>query len=743
MVKRVSGSGSLTLIVYLVVDVLLIVTNPPQYVTNKVDFLGEPIGDLSDDIRLYLTEETTRGSIKSNITWETSEDICSFSWGWSTEVGVFSDIFYQSEHHLCSNTLSIDYYSLEGINTLSPYGVGTTCPSIDDLRNGSDSHIYIVNEDNDDNYMVVEIEDVGYRRITAFCYLEDVEFSTDVDGLETWVDNRETLDFYQLRHTYYFTTNLDFLGLPEGSTSLDVEVLFQTSKIIGVYEIADISMTCEQPNNTFPFEVECKCRFKFYPDRLEFININSDVRSEILQELDALVSDNTIIPDNLSKVGMEEGLRRQLGEDGELEAFDISCTAAYPYPSSTCIGTYELKIENDIHNRGIIILAMVGFVVVLYLMLSTFRIGMLNDRSSRGYLGPGGSCQYFFEEEEDDLNQPNPNPSIRLVRVYPDGGISETRFTSRFGGGEYCPMEEPGSSVPKEESAPHMKITPEMDKTSSCLGIVVRTGCGVIPVKLFKYMFPTCFIVMEDVDGSIVNLDMEEVHRIMDKGCGRALEDESSGGDHLGWARGFSIVDAGGCLLTLWTVHYLASNSGWGSFYWVAALVAISRWLEESDIVSFIGLFSNASVSVLPKNRHSVAPPLPITLAVMEVLYDLEIPGMGAIGLIFTIMWSLFIVLSCGYLIFVLGYEPIYDGGGLVSSKVSLKTAISVCTTMGTPLALAGDWVRKSRGGDIWGRLAFPLCLAMPSNHSGTRIGRVSHRSELYPTSLERGVVCG
>lgn len=66
---------------------------------------------------------------------------------------------------------------------------------------------------------------------------------------------------------------------------------------------------------------------------------------------------------------------------------------------------------------------------------------------------------------------------------------------------------------------------------------------------------PICFIVRENVDGSIKNLDVEEAHRLLD---------ESFGGDHLGWERDFSLVDALGCLLTLWTAYFVAPNSGWG-----------------------------------------------------------------------------------------------------------------------------------------------------------------------------------
>eukprot|EP00903_Cladosiphon_okamuranus_P009494 g9046.t1 len=253
---------------------------------------------------------------------------------------------------------------------------------------------------------------------------------------------------------------------------------------------------------------------------------------------------------------------------------------------------------------------------------------------------------------------------------------------------------------------------------------------------------PICFIARENSDGSVRNLDVEEAHRVLDGAGGRALLDESFGGDHLAWARGFSVLDAFGCVMTLWTVHFVAANSGWGSFYWVAALIAVARWCEESDVMSLAGVLF-FGVPTTPKNRRSASPPLPFTLAVMEVPYDLSIPKVETIGLVVTVMWTLLIVGSCGYFIFPLGYEPVNYGGGLFSSKVSLSTALSVGEALSCPFALAGDWMRGSRGGDVRGRLAISSCVGNASADSdSTRVRRVKSTSQLSPT-LQTGVLCG
>lgn len=123
---RLVGSGCLILLTYLAVNTLVIVTNPAKFVTQTTDFLGEPVGDLSDEVRLYLAEEAGSGSLKTNVTWETDNQICFFSWNWNTPDGGLG-YFFNQDNNLCVHLYSVDYYSLEGINTLSPVGMEVPC----------------------------------------------------------------------------------------------------------------------------------------------------------------------------------------------------------------------------------------------------------------------------------------------------------------------------------------------------------------------------------------------------------------------------------------------------------------------------------------------------------------------------------------------------------------------------------------------------------------------------------------
>lgn len=698
---RFVGSGALALLAYLAVNTLVLVTNPAKFVTQTTDFLGEPVGDLSDEVRLYLAEEASSGSVETNVTWETDATICRFSWSWNTPGGALGSFFSQ-DNNLCNHLHSVDYYSIEGINTLSPIGMEEECFE-----------------------------------------------SVDMDGFRTYKFCDEiTGEPYLIRHTFEFDLEniTETLGLPESSRSSDIEVLFTSTRQSGIYLTVDSFFVCDEPVGV---SVSCELWSDFWGEVAVVVrNATVSVRSAILAELVDLVN-NDRLPDSLSTVGMEAGICDAVGASEELIRCSISCIASYPYPSSVCMGSYELNLVKEIRHTTLIISTMLAAVVVVCLALSMLRLGMrtAHGRSRRGYLGPGGSCHHFFEEEGeggDRLSLANVAPSMRSVKVRTQGQSTSTSFLP-FSGLAFPrnkSREEPAgmgvivcegvNNLPREvlqrTSTPVAVDCPRRTRSSGS-----GDGRGTLPI---------CFIVRENVDGSVTNLDVEETHRLLDKAGGRALLDESYGGDHLGWARGFSLADAAGCLLSLWTVHLVAANSGWGSFYWVAALVALARWMEESDVISLMRALTNG-VRVTPKHRHSAAPPLPITLAVMEVLYDLQIPHVEVLGLIVTIVWSLLIVSSCGYFVFVLGYEPVYYGGGVYSTKVSLATALSVGTALHAPLVLAGEWVRGSRCGDLGGRLAVSFCLGNPRMSDDTRVGHVNHISELHPTSLETSILCG
>lgn len=699
--QRFLKSGPLTLLAYLAVNVLVIMVNPAKFITQTTDFLGQPVGDLSDDFRLHLSNKKH----ESNVEWELDSEVCGFTWYWNTLNGTSGHYFNQSSN-LCVRNSSVDWYTIEGVDSLSPVGVEGNCDEL--VSHQTAFHGY--------TFTTVRYCELG---LTAHYF-----------GM-----SRETAD----------------LGLHEGASATDVELLFSTGSHHGVYEWSEPSIKCDEPVEDW---VDCTLLFSFWDERApnsEVRNSTFEVRSSILSELKGLAGRDWL-PHELSQAGLEVGICDAIAKTEELDACSIKCDVSYPYPSSVCIGTYESVLVKEVTHRTAIVSFMTAITVACWLSLWTLRLGMrtAHGRSQRGYLGVGGSSQHFFEEEGDRgdrISLPNPMPPIQVAKVSTHGTTLFPFAQSTF---PTCRWED--------------------GETTTCLGIVVCPGVQKIPREIFYRRtgapiglgdrkralgdqsrpgsvlsggtLPICFVVRENPDGSLTNLDVEEVHRLLDESGGRALLDESFGGEHLAWARGFSVVDAMGCLLTMWTVHFVAANSGWGSFYWVAALVALAKWLEEADVQNLVGLLVGG-VQVTPKIRNWSAPPLPITLALMEVLYDLSVPGVEVFGLIVTATWTVIVVVSCGYYIFVLGYEPVYAGGGLYSKKVSLKTALAVGEALKCPFALAGDWVRGSRCGDIGTRLAVSFCLASPERpDEGTRVSHVNFRSELR-TTFETGFLCG
>lgn len=712
--QRLLGSGPVLLVAYFIANSLVIFTNPAKYVTKELEYVGPPVGDRSEEVRLVLANAS---GISSDVTWDLGNDACGFTWYWRIVEGAGGLFVNLQNYSLCERNWSIDYYALEGVDILSP-NQGETCNDYEDLGHddcdGCDSLIYKSCED-------------------------------DV-----------------LRHFFWFDLD-DYsseLGLPEGSEPRDIELLFSYTNLLGVYGIADSYFICDEPIGT---SVSCSLQFVFRPEE-RAIDVESrtstvDVRSAIFEEIANLARDPNLMPHHLTGVGMAEEICDAIAPSKNRVSCSISCNASYPYPSSTCTGKYVLKLVRDVRHWLATVLIMLAATVLCWVSMSTLRLGVRtsNGRTARGYLGSGGSCRYFFEEgnerQGDRLSLDNRLPPIVAVRV--------SRYTisvTNFGSSGSGLSEDRGGQAPAGLGNVLSGDVGKDDEAPACLGIVLCGDVREIAKEVVSSTtgrsvgsgwhkgsgaLPICFIVRENSDGSVKNLDVEEAHRVLDGAGGRALLDESFGGDHLAWARNFSVTDAFGCVMTLWTVHFVAANSGWGSFYWVAALIAVGRWCEESDVTSLAGVLF-FGVRTMPKNRHSAAPPLPFTLAVMEVLYDLSIPKVEFIGLVVTVIWTLLIVGSCGYFIFLLGYEPVYYGGGLFSSKVPLSTALSVGGALNCPFALAGDWVRGSRGGDMRGRLAVSFCVGVARADSdlATRVGRVHSISDLSVT-LQTGTLCG
>lgn len=96
-----------------------------------------------------------------------------------------------SQHDdLCVRSSSVDYYSLEGVDTMSPQGMDGECDT------GTSLDVFST-----------------YR----FC---------DANGQYTG-------------HFFHIPVNLTELGLPEGASAADVELLFSTGSLSGIYELSD------------------------------------------------------------------------------------------------------------------------------------------------------------------------------------------------------------------------------------------------------------------------------------------------------------------------------------------------------------------------------------------------------------------------------------------------------------------------------------------------------------------------
>lgn len=96
----------------------MILSNPPKYVTRITDYVGAPIGDLSDSVRMQLAGKVTDGSHASEVQWEPDGYACGFSCNWYSIYGALGNKYTQNEG-LCVRSSTVDYYALEAVDTMS------------------------------------------------------------------------------------------------------------------------------------------------------------------------------------------------------------------------------------------------------------------------------------------------------------------------------------------------------------------------------------------------------------------------------------------------------------------------------------------------------------------------------------------------------------------------------------------------------------------------------------------------
>ena len=156
------------------------------------------MGDLSDEVRLHLAEESAIGSVKTNVTWEIDATICRFSWSCNTPGSALGVSFGQD--NLCDNLYSVDYYPIEGINTLSPVEMGEACHDVGDMGNFS---------------TVTFCDDDGRRYMTRHTFAFYIKNITEILGLPMGV--RRPGDNYCLLYTSPSPRDLSTSRMPSSA----------------------------------------------------------------------------------------------------------------------------------------------------------------------------------------------------------------------------------------------------------------------------------------------------------------------------------------------------------------------------------------------------------------------------------------------------------------------------------------------------------------------------------------------
>lgn len=202
------------------------------------------------------------------------------------------------------------------------------------------------------------------------------------------------------------------------------------------------------------------------------------------------------------------------------------------------------------------------------------------------------------------------------------------------------------------------------------------------------------------------------------------------------WMRGYEVCWCFSGAYAVWVIHLLSTSSGWGAWYWVGTVLALIFLRDELDLVSVLRLLCSRR-GLLP-SRSSVGLSLFVgSMALLEILVDLEIEFVEIISLILTVSWMVALCLSG----IVVDLSTRNISSCLDDFDWNPVSAIHVCRAFSAPLGLLGGWFKGGRCCDVDGRLLFPLGFANVGIVAD-RLGHVTRRDQVQNITAD-SVLCG
>ena len=501
--------------------------------------------------------------------------------------------------------------------------------------------------------------------------------------------------------------NLAVLGVSEESlTTWEVEDLLSIVDIRGPYAIANSFKVCEGSSSAGFY---CSVKFDFWGPHIvvEPSTVSAGKRLAA-STLDSLVQSGEVL-EGESMVAAQAICD---SFEGNVVECSIYCDLHYPYSSSLCTGSVEIEEVGELP-FSVLIAAL-----SLVLLLSIVTVMLIREWLETGDCG---SSRPRIEDQPVNFE-----PSFTISRR---DGLSRERVSSARGG--------VSGSIPVEsmDSGDKLEIIP-LISWPGCVAVLTGTGVArSVRIRSDSVVLASCMS-----DKRIVrNATVREVMDILEPPQRREFAAASRNANTLEWASAFSLYHCISCVWMFGVLTHVAASSGWGAFYWLLALCTYAGFSEETSLGTVVRAFRFRG-RVLPYSTPSEGIMLPTLLGAAQLWYELELPY----GWIFS--WGIFILVpttvtaNATLVSFVYRSLPTADRAQCMTrSSWSVEDAMELCRASGSRFGMAGDWVERSRCGDIAGRTTFMTSLGRVEPDGKGRVGHVYKRSQMSWTAHERG----
>lgn len=613
---------------------------PPQLLRVSQSYVGGPVGDKDLELRLEASDKFGYLAIDKDA-WNSTSKGCGFRFNFNTQASVVGrEVGLEDVAILCLQDKALDLYAVQGVEISTTY----EDPSAD----------------NDTSHCV---EENGYE----LCWYR---FS----------------DVPLIRHSINLgEVNFETMGISSESVATlatwEVEGMLDIADIRGPYALANMYKVCTE---SLLGGFSCTVVFDLWRNAFDPVVVEPSSASagKILAaaKLDSLVRNGDVLEDESFDAS------RSICDsfEGNKVTCDIDCTIHYPYSSSLCAGSVEIRELGHLpHSVWIAVVSLFLVVAVL-------------------------------------LAEPVKGPFMGYCRPRQDENPMPQRGNSYSGGGQANPTRPIVAEGRQENAVIPLRSWP------GCAALLKRDGVGgTIRVGDDSVILAFCI----SVEGTVRNATVKEAMEMLEPAEHKEFAAASKNRNTIEWASAFSLYHCISCVWMYGVLTHIAVTSGWGAFYWLLALFTYTCFNQETSLGTAVRA-CRFHGKVLPYSTQGEDVVLPTLLGAAQLWYDLELPCDWILS------WGIFVLVVVAVISNVILVSCVYSGlptadniQDIPGASWSVEDAIKLCRSSGSRFGMAGDWVERSRCGDIAGRTALMTSLGWVENR-GEKLGHVYKRSQ-------------